>query len=101
MQLIIHKTEQDLWLSLLVVFVLCAGLTSPISWAEDLQQEIELVSKEVADSSDDDRMTTGFIPWQTANERLSYPPDLHEGRLAISDSDAYSSLILHGPPTPN
>ena len=101
MQVITYKTGQILWLLLLVVFVLCAGLSSPVGWAADLQQEIELVTEEVADPSEGNKTTTGFIACLAASEHSPYFSILPKSLPSVSGSDAYPSLILHGPPTPN
>jgi len=75
-----------------MVIVLCAGITNPVCWAESQQQEIEL-------GSEDDKLATGFMPGLIANRFQSFSsPVLTERLLPVTDSDAYSSFILHGPP---
>jgi hypothetical protein len=88
-----------MWLPLLMVFVLCASVTNSVCWAETQQQEIELESEYVPDSSEDDKLKTGFIPGLSANKFQSFSSSvLTERLLPVTDSDAYSSFILHGPP---
>jgi hypothetical protein len=84
-----------------MVFVLSACITSPVSWAESQQQEIELESESKPDSPDDDKLITGFIPAQIASGfRLASSTSLTERRLPIIGTDAYPAIILHGPPAP-
>jgi len=94
-----QRTVQHLWLPLLMVFVLSASLANPVCWAESQQQKIELGSENVPDSSEDDKLATGFMPGLFANRFQSFSsPVLTERLLPVTDSDAYSSFILHGPP---
>jgi hypothetical protein len=93
------RTVQHMWLPLLMVFVLCASVTNSVCWAETQQQEIELESEYVPDSSEDDKLITGFMPGLSANRFQSFSSlVLTERLLTVTDSDAYSSFILHGPP---
>ena len=80
-----------------MVFVLCAGMISPVSWAESQQQVIELESESEPESSDDDQLHTGLLPGLIGNKSLSLSPVLSETRL-LSGSDAYPGFALHGPP---
>jgi hypothetical protein len=94
-----QRTVQHLWLPLLVVFVLCAGLVSPVSWAESQQQVIELESESESESSDDDPLNTGLLPGLAVTKFLSLSSILAE-TLSLTGSDAYPSIALHGPPAP-
>ena len=99
MQVSTQITVQHLWLPLLMVFVLCAGITNPVCWAECQLQEIELGSENVTDSSEGEKLATGFMPGLFANRFQSFlSPVLTERLVPVTDSDAYSSFILHGPP---
>ena len=100
MQLSTQRTVQHLWLPLLMVFVLCAGIISPVSSAESQQQAIELEAESELESSDDDRLNTGLMPAQIANKFLPLSPILPE-TLSLTGSDAYPSIALHGPPAPD
>ena len=94
-----QRTVQHLWLLLLMVFVLCACITSPVSWAKSQQQEIELESEREPESSEDDKLIAGLLPDQSVNEFLSLSTLLPE-RLSPTGGDAYPSIALHGPPAP-
>lgn len=99
MQVPTQRTVQHLWLPLLMVLVLCASITNSVCWAESQQQNTELESEYVPDPSEDDKLKTGFMPGLFVNRFQSFSsPILTERLLPITDSDAYSSLILHGPP---
>ena len=100
MQVSTHKIVQKLWLPLLMVIVLCAGIISPVSWAENQQQVIELEFESEPKSSDNDQLLTGLLPAQIANKLLSLSPILPE-TLSLTGSDAYPSFALHGPPAPD
>ena len=100
MQASTQNTVHHLWLPLLMVFVLCAGITNPVCWAESQQQEIELESEDEPNSSEGDKLTAGFIPGLIANDFLPYSPALPETLSLVTGSDAYPSIILHGPPAP-
>ena len=82
-----------------MVFVLCACITSPVSWAESQQQEIELESEREPESSEDDKLIAGLLPDQSVNEFLSLST-LFPERLSPTGGDAYPSIALHGPPAP-
>ena len=101
MKVFTQRTLQHLWLPLLTVFVLSASLANPVCWAESQQQEIELGSEEVLDSSEDDKLATGFMPGLIANEFLSFSSVLPERVSPVTVCDAYPSSILHGPPAPD
>ena len=99
MQVSLQTIVKHLWLPLLMVFVLHASITNSVCWADSQQQEIELESEYVPDSSEDDKLIIGFMLGLIANRFQSFSSSvLTEGLLLITDSDAYSSAILHGPP---
>jgi len=100
MQVSTHESVQPSWLTLLMVLVLCAGLASPVGWADSQQQVIELQFEELSDSSEDDNLITGFMPDLIPTGFPLPPPVPIERLLPVTGSDAYSSLILHGPPIP-
>jgi hypothetical protein len=83
-----------------MVFVLCAGIISPVSSAENQQQAIELESGSAPESSDDDPLLTGLLPDLIVNKLLSLSSILSE-TLSLTGSDAYPSIALHGPPASN
>ena len=92
-------TEQHLWLTLLVVFVFCVGMSNQLCLAESQQQQLELESGFVQDSSGDET-TSGSMPGFFAKEFLSLSPSCGEA-LSIVGSDAYPGITLHGPPAAN
>jgi hypothetical protein len=92
-------TVQHLWLTLLVVFVFCASVVSPVSLAEVQTQQVELESDFVLDSSGDES-TSGSLPGSFVKEFPSLSPSCGEA-LSIVGSDACSAITLHGPPVPN
>ena len=92
-------TKQHLWLTLLVVFVFCVGMSNQICLAESQQQQLELESGFVLDSSDDER-TSGSMPGFFVKEFLSLSPSCGEAQ-SIVGSDAYPGITLHGPPAAN
>ncbi len=99
MQVLTQKTVQYLWLPLLMVLVLAAGVLSPVSWAESHQQGIALESESELESSGDDQPIAGRLPDLTVNgfRELSL---LIPETLSPTGSDAYPSITLHGPPVP-
>jgi len=99
MQVSTQRTVQHLWLPLLMVFLLSACFISPVSWAESQQQEIELESESETESSEDDNSIAGLLPDLIVNEFLSLSTIFPE-TLSLAGSDAYLSIILHGPPAP-
>jgi len=82
-----------------MVFVLCACTTSPVSWAESQQTEIELEFESEPESSEGDNFITVLLPDLVVNEFLSFSSIFPE-RLSPTGSDAYPSTALHGPPAP-
>jgi len=88
-----------LWLMLLMVIALGISISSQASLSECQQVEIKLDTKSAPDTSgNEDR---GNICEQVliANEsRLFSHLNFLERSVPVTDSDAYASLILHGPP---
>jgi hypothetical protein len=81
-----------------MVFVLCAGFISPVSWAESQQQVIELESECEPESSEDDPLISGLLPDLSVRKFLSLSPII-SAILSLTGSDAYPSIALHGPPS--
>ena len=101
MQVSTHNPVQSSWLTLLMVLVLCAGLASPAGFAESQQQGVELQSKELSSSAEDDNLIAGFmLDLITTGFPLS-SLILIQRLSPVTGSDAYSSQILHAPPTPD
>ncbi len=99
MPVIHQKPSCWIWFMLLMAIVLSTSLSSQASLAECHQIEIKLDSKSAPDTSGDDyRGNTceqGFI----ASEFQSFSrPNFPERPVPVTNSDAYASLILHGPP---
>ena len=94
---ITQNTLRDLWLPLLLAFVLCSSVGNSVVWAESQTQEIELESGYAPDSSEDDTLTSGALPLQNVNDLLLVM-NVAELLSAVSGSDAYPGFILHGPP---
>ncbi len=97
---VVHlKPSYTIWLMLLMAIVLGVSLSSQASLAECQQTELKLDSKSAPDTSGDD--SRGNICEQVliANEFQSFSrPDFPERPVPVTNSDAYASLILHGPP---
>ena len=96
-----QRTMSYLWLPLLLVFVLGDSISTSVCRAESQNQEIELESGYVPDSSDDDTSITGFMPVRNASNILSAVLNLADLLSPVSGSDAYPGCILHGPPVTN
>ena len=96
MQASILKNLQHLWITLLVVFVFCVGVSNPICLAESQQQQVELESEFVRDFSDD-VPASASLPGFIVKELRSLSPFCGEA-LSIVGSDAYPGTTLHGPP---
>ena len=81
-----------------MVLVFCACINSPVCWAESQQQIIEAELENVLDSSGDDALAIAFMAGLAAhNSQFSFP-DTIKSLLLVAGSDAYPSVILHGPP---
>lgn len=100
MPIISQRTIQNLWLPLLMVFVLAACFSNPVCCAESQLQEIELESVYEPDSSEGDTSISAVLPVKFANDLLTV---LNVAAMlsVVSGSDAYPSSILHGPPVTN
>ena len=93
-----QRTMQALWLPLLMALVFGASVSNSVCWAESQYQEIELESEYVPDSSEGDTLITGSMPARNANNLLSVDLNVAQMLSSGTSSDAYPSLILHGPP---
>jgi hypothetical protein len=100
MQVSAQRTSQQMWLPLLMVFVLCAIVICPDCLAEIQQQKIELDSESEPSSSEDDTLMTGFKRVLIANKFLSFSLIFPE-RPSHTGCDDYPGTILHGPPSPH
>jgi hypothetical protein len=89
---------QGLPLLMLMVFVLCTSVCNSVSWTESQNQEIELGSVYVPDSSKGDRLIGGVLPVKNVNDLLLVLDIAEQVSAIISGSDAYPGCILHGPP---
>ena len=92
---------QALWLPLLMALVFGASVSNSVCWAESQYQEIELESEYVPDSSEGDTLISGSMPARNANNLLSATLNVAQLPSLGTGSDAYPSLILHGPPASN
>jgi len=100
MPVVHQKPSRWIWLLLLMAIVLGISLSSQASLAECQQIEIKLDSKSSPDTSGDDYRGNICDQVSIANEFQSFArPDFPERSVPVTDSDAYASLILHGPPT--
>ncbi len=89
------KSSHWLWLALLTAVFLSASVNS---LAECTPVETEIKS-EATDTSDDDDKTVSRVPCLPASVAPFPGPAIHGNGLSpLANSDAYSSLILHGPP---
>ena len=96
-----QRTMQALWLPLFMTLVFGACVSDSVYWVESHYQEIELESEYVPDSSEGDTLITGFMPARNANNLLSAKLNVAQMPSFGTGSDAYPSLILHGPPASN
>ncbi|MGB5717740.1 MAG: hypothetical protein WBN81_11675 [Gammaproteobacteria bacterium] len=92
---------QALWLPLLMALVFSVSVSNSVCWAESQYQEIEPVSGYVPDSSEGDTLITASMPARNANNLLSADLNVAQMLSSGTGSDAYPSLILHGPPASN
>ncbi len=93
-----QRTALHFWLLPVMVFVFFAGIHSPACWAESQQQSFAPEFNNVPESSEGDAPATGFIPGLPASSILSSFPDAIKTLPLVTGSDAYPSIILHGPP---
>ena len=96
-----QSTLQTLWLLLLMVFVLGDAVPNTAGWAESQHQEVGLVSEYQPDVSDDDTSISTCLSHKDAGNLLSAILNITELLAPVSGSDAYPSVILHGPPVPD
>jgi len=93
-----QRTAQHLWLLPIMVFVFFTGIHSPVCWAESQQQLFEPEFDKVPDSSEGDAPATGFMAGLPASRFLSSFPGAIKTLPLVTGSDAYPSIIIHGPP---
>jgi len=91
---------QHLWLPLLMVFVLSASVCHSVCGVESLNQEIELESGYVTDSSEGDTTISATLPVKYVND-LRLVLNVAGKLSVVCGSDAYPSSITHGPPVTN
>jgi hypothetical protein len=101
MQVTTSRTVPPLWLPLLMVLVLCTGITNPVYCVEGQQQEFELEAEAFAVSSEDEGLAGDYTPGRVVSG-LQYISPCPDGKVSpLIGSDAYPGMILHGPPFPN
>ena len=99
MPIVHHKNLRLIWLTLLTAILLSASLTSQANWVECQQTKIELKSEANTNtSSDDDSISSCALGLIATGLQSFSSPNISENPLAVTHSDAYASLILHGPP---
>jgi hypothetical protein len=99
MELSTQRSVPGLWLTLLLLFVLCASVASPAYLAEVQPQQVELGLEFAPDSFEDDESSIGFVSELLTKELLSLSLSCMVA-LSVVGSDAYPSITLHGPPLP-
>ncbi|MDH3888760.1 MAG: hypothetical protein OEV12_02900 [Gammaproteobacteria bacterium] len=99
MELSTQTSVTGLWLTLLLVFALCASAASPAYLAEVQLQQVELGLEFDPDSFEDDETSTGFVSELLTKELLPLSLSCMVA-LSVVGSDAYPSITLHGPPVP-
>ena len=98
MQAPTQLTAKHLWLPLLVIFVLCAGISDPVLRADSLLPEIELEVGGERSSSEGGNAIIGFPVESLVDQFLSISPYYSDSLPPDAGSDAYPSNITHGPP---
>jgi len=99
MPVVHQKPSCTIWLMLLMAIVLGVSLSSQASLAECQQIEIKPDSRSAPDTSGDDYKRNICEQVLIANEFQSFSrPNFPEGPVPVTNSGAYASLILHGPP---
>jgi len=99
MELTKQRSVSGLWLTLLLVFVLCASVASSAYLAEVQPQQVERGLESAPDPFEDDESVTGFVSKLLAKEFLSLSLCCMDA-LSVVGSDAYPGITLHGPPVP-
>ena len=94
-----QRSVQNVWLTLLLVLVLCASVASPVSLAEVQVQQVELESGFVPDAPEDGESIIASTVVVVKQSLLLSP--FGGEAPSIFGSDAYPCTTLHGPPVPN
>jgi hypothetical protein len=98
MQALTRKTAQHICLPLLVIFVLCAGISGTVFWAESQLVEIEPGVEGERFSSEDGDAIAGLPKASLADYVFSLSPYKTDALSSGIGCDAYPSYITHGPP---
>ena len=98
MQALTQIIAKHMCLPLLVIFVLCAGISDTVFWAESQLLEIELGVGGERSSSEHGDAIAGFPAASLAGYFLSLSPYNTDTLSSGIGSDAYPSNITHGPP---
>jgi hypothetical protein len=98
MQALTRKTAKHMSLPLLVIFVLCAGISDMVFWAESQLLEIEPGIGGERSSSEDGDAIAGFPATSLADRFLPLSRYNIDTLSPDTGSDAYPSNITHGPP---
>ena len=85
-------------LSLLVVFIFCASIASLATGLKSHPLGIELEAEGTPDSTEGDVLVAGIKPDAIPCGFYSHTPVYYRRLPTVAGSDAYSSIILHGPP---
>jgi len=99
MELTTQTSVPGLWLTLLLVLVLCASVASPAYLAEFQPQQVERGLEFASGPFEYDESGTGFVSKLLVKELLSLSLSCMDA-LSVVGSDAYPGITLHGPPVP-
>lgn len=101
MQLSTQNTVRQLLLPLFMVFVFCISIANLATGLESQQLDIKLEAGNVPGSAEDKVLMTGTLPGPLPREFPLYASVISTRLSTVVDSDAYPSIILHGPPVPD
>lgn len=101
MRLSTQNTVRQLLLPLFIVFVFCISIANLANGLESQQLVIKLEAGNVPDSAKDKVLMTGTLPGPLPRQFSAYTSVISTRLSTVVDSDAYSSIILHGPPVPD
>ena len=101
MQLSTQNTVRQLLLPLFIVFVFCISIANLATGLESQQLVIKLEAGSVPDLAEDKVLMTGILPGPVPREFPAYTSVISTRLSTVVDSDAYPSIILHGPPVPD
>ena len=85
-------------LPLLVVFIFCAGIANPAAGLRSHSLVIELEAEGSPGSPEGQVLVAGSKPDVKPREFYSYTRASSTRLSTVAGSDAYPSIILHGPP---